>query len=91
MSKCTVCNTSVSVFRRFLINPDADVYLKCINCGSELIDKSKYFNHVMVTAFVFLVAIFSINYFHFNDLVEYSVSFFGVILYYIIFLPFLKR
>lgn len=89
-AKCKRCGVGISFYKRFLVNPDKEIYLPCSSCGNELIEKNKYFNHVILTGLVLASSFFLIKLFPFDTLINSIIGFILVALYYLIFLPLKK-
>jgi DNA-directed RNA polymerase subunit RPC12/RpoP len=61
MYKCWMCGCNIKFYRRFLFNPDKDIYLPCPECGADVVDKER------IPGWIFNFLIFGVLYIFIRD------------------------
>lgn len=91
MKVCPKCHTEISFFRRFLFNIDSEVWLSCKDCGAELINHSKFSLHLLYTGVLLAIFFISGKYIVEYKALVYFIEFIGVIFFFYLFLPMVKK
>jgi hypothetical protein len=90
MKYCYNCGEKIAFRRKFFIDTNSDIYLKCNNCGCELVDKEKIIKHYIYVGLIFgalLLMKYILN-------LSFIFSLFAAIItiiYYAYFLPLRKK
>lgn len=90
MLMCVDCGFKHKFTKLLKIDYESSIYLPCDNCKKDLVDKGRYFPHIMITGVIFVLFIFLESYFN-SVIVHFLSSVLIPCLYYILFLPIRKK
>jgi uncharacterized protein (DUF983 family) len=84
---CKKCNRKASLWRRFYLNFDREVYLACDKCGGELINKDAMSIHIIITTCIFGVFMVARNFYDIAEIYNFILIVIIPSLYFYLFLP----
>ncbi|GAA6173935.1 hypothetical protein NBRC116592_36050 [Colwellia sp. KU-HH00111] len=88
---CRVCNHNNSLWKRFSLNFDRDVYLACDKCGGELINKDAMSIHIIITTGIFGFFMVAKTFYDISEIYNFILIVIVPSLYFYLFLPQQKK